>query len=168
MQSKLSRRYFLSSLGALSAAALLPRAAQAVFADGDRCTNSGSMRSLNRGYWIDSLGGPGGYTDDTSTPLSQTALADAVKSGLSAVNLTVSGGITGTQSTSIDGAPVTAYVITTNISTSGNLTSTGVEHDWFDPAVQVDLHQDSSQSGSYGIFKFTSQVTRTLISAHPS
>src|SRR5579863_7154117 len=95
MQSGLSRRYFLSSLGALSAAALLPRAAQAVFIDadrnGDRCTNSGSTLSLNRGSWIDSLGGPGGYTDDTSTPLSQTALADAVKSGLSAVNLTVSG-----------------------------------------------------------------------------
>src|SRR5579863_8598246 len=70
MQSKLSRRYFLSSLGALSAAALLPRA---VFADGDRCTISGSTRILNRGYWIDSLGGPGGYTDDTSTPLSQAA-----------------------------------------------------------------------------------------------
>jgi hypothetical protein len=82
--------------------------------------------------------------------------------------LTVNGGITGTQSTMIDGAPVTAYVITTNISTSGNLTSTGVEHDWFDPAAEVDLHQDSSQSGSYGIFKFSSQVTRTLVSAHPS
>jgi len=91
MQSGLSRRYFLSSLGALSAAALLPRAAQAVFADGDRCTNSGSTLIVNRGYWIDSLGGPGGYTDDISTPLSQTALADAVKSGLSAVNVTVGG-----------------------------------------------------------------------------
>ncbi len=47
--------------------------------------------SLNRGYWIDTLGGPGGYTDDTSKPLSNVALEDAVKSGLSAVNLTVSG-----------------------------------------------------------------------------
>lgn len=83
-------------------------------------------------------------------------------------NLTVSGGITGTQSTTIDGAPVTAYVVTTNISTSGNLTSSGVEHDWFDPAAEVDVHQDSSQSGTYGFFKFTSQVTRTLVSAHPS
>ena len=91
MQSVLSRRYFLSSLGALSAAALLPRAAHATFADGDRCTNSGSTRILNRGYWMDSLGGPGGYTDDISTPLSQAALTDAARSGMSAVNLTVSG-----------------------------------------------------------------------------
>lgn len=83
-------------------------------------------------------------------------------------NLTVTGGITGTQSTTIDGAPVTTYVVTTNISTSGNLTSSGVEHDWFDPAAQVDVHQDSSQSGTYGFFKFTSQVTRTLVSAHPT
>ncbi len=43
------------------------------------------------GWRIDMLGGPGGYTDDTSSPLSQTALDDARKSGLSAVNLTVSG-----------------------------------------------------------------------------
>jgi hypothetical protein len=83
-------------------------------------------------------------------------------------DLTVSGAITGTQSTTTDGAPVTAYVVTTNISTSGSLTSTGVEHDWFDPAAEVDLHQDSSQSGTYGVFKFSSQVTRTLVSAHPS
>lgn len=40
---------------------------------------------------IDSLGGPGEYTDDTSAPLSQKALVDALQSGLSAVNVTVSG-----------------------------------------------------------------------------
>ncbi len=40
---------------------------------------------------IDSLGGPGEYTDDTSAPLSKTALDDALKSGLNAVNVTVSG-----------------------------------------------------------------------------
>lgn len=83
-------------------------------------------------------------------------------------NLTVTGGITGTQSATVDGVPVTTYVVTTNISTSGNLSSSGVEHDWFDPAAEVDVHQDSSQSGTYGFFKFTSQVTRTLVSAHPS
>lgn len=83
-------------------------------------------------------------------------------------NLTVTGGITGTQSATVDGASLTAYVVTTNISTSGNLSSSGVEHDWFDPAAEVDVHQDSSQSGTYGFFKFTSQVTRTLVSAHPS
>jgi hypothetical protein len=83
-------------------------------------------------------------------------------------NLTVNGAITGTQSTTIDGAALTAYAVTTNISTSGNLSSSGVEHDWFDPAAEVDVHQDSSQSGTYGFFKFTSQVTRTLVSAHPS
>ncbi|TLY51389.1 MAG: peptidase M19 [Gammaproteobacteria bacterium] len=40
---------------------------------------------------IDSLGGPGGYADDMSTALSAAALDDTRKSGLSAVNVTVSG-----------------------------------------------------------------------------
>lgn len=85
MKPAFSRRHFLSGAGLLSAAALLPlsRILKAAHADG--CKNG------SKPIYIDTLGGPGGYTDDTSMPLGQVALDDAVKSGLSAVNLTVSG-----------------------------------------------------------------------------
>lgn len=79
-----ARRKFLGQCSAISAAALLPTAiAHAVHLHPD-----GQCERPTR---IDSLGGPGTYTDDTSTALSLAALEDAIKSGLSAVNLTVSG-----------------------------------------------------------------------------
>jgi len=88
MKPGLSRRTLLSGAGALSALALLPRAVHAVYAQVDRCE---SGRAVTGGWRIDTLGGPGEYTDDTAAPLSQAALDDARKSGLSAANVTVSG-----------------------------------------------------------------------------
>ena len=85
MTTGFSRRSFLSHAGALSgAAALLPVSiARAVYVQNDGL--------CSRPVHIDTLGGPGGYTDDTSAPLAPQALEDAIKSGLVAVNLTVSG-----------------------------------------------------------------------------
>jgi membrane dipeptidase len=79
-----TRRKFLGHFGALIAGGLLPAAiARAVYVNNDGvCT---------RPTRIDSLGGPGGYTDDTSAPLVVAALDDARASGLCAVNVTVSG-----------------------------------------------------------------------------
>ena len=88
MKQGLSRRTLLTGAGALSALALLPRAVHAAYAQVDRCE---SGLTVNGGWRIDTLGGPGEYTDDTAAPLSQAALDDARKSGLSAVNVTVSG-----------------------------------------------------------------------------
>lgn len=83
MDTAFSRRNFLAVFGSVSAAALLPASiARAVSA------NPACADSVPR---IDSLGGPGTYTDDTSAPLGTGALDDARKSGLTAVNLTVSG-----------------------------------------------------------------------------
>lgn len=80
MNSVRPRRHFITTIGQISAVALLPASlARAI----DACTQ-GPIR-------IDSLGGPGTYTDDTSVPLGPAALDDAHKSGLSAVNVTVSG-----------------------------------------------------------------------------
>lgn len=88
MKQGLSRRTLLTGAGALSALALLPRAVHAAYAQVDRCERG---LTVNGGWRIDTLGGPGEYTDDTAAPLSQAALDDARKSGLSAVNVTVSG-----------------------------------------------------------------------------
>ena len=76
-----SRRKFLVRLSLAPAAALLPASIARAYEG--TCTDAPPR--------IDSLGGPGGYADDMSTPLSAGELEDARKSGLSAVNVTVSG-----------------------------------------------------------------------------
>jgi len=91
MKPGLSRRTLLTGASALSALALLPRAVHAVYAHGDRCDSGPAGLTVSGGWRIDTLGGPGEYTDDTAAPLSQAALDDARKSGLSAANVTVSG-----------------------------------------------------------------------------
>ncbi|MEP6939052.1 MAG: membrane dipeptidase [Rudaea sp.] len=85
MQSVWSRRHFLSGASVLSAVALSPLSRAAFAARNPACPAGASP------IRIDTLGGPGGYTDDTGAPLSQAALDDAKKSGLCAVNVTVSG-----------------------------------------------------------------------------
>jgi len=84
MREGQQRRNFLTRIGTLSAALLLPAAIA-------RAVDPSPDGTCTKPIRIDTLGGPGGYTDDTSGPLSKAALDDAVKSGLSAVNLTVSG-----------------------------------------------------------------------------
>jgi len=80
----------------------------------------------------------------------------------------VSGSINGTEQTSIGGSPTTAYVISTTAQTTGSVTSTTTETDWFDPGPDIDLYESSQQSGSYeGLVSFSSAITRTLVSTHP-
>ena len=79
----------------------------------------------------------------------------------------VSGSVTGTQPTSVDGASVTAYVVQTHVTTTGSLSSSSTETDWFDAALGLDLYQDTSQSGTYDGIGFSSKVTRKILSGHP-
>ncbi|HZU78964.1 MAG TPA: hypothetical protein VE991_03520 [Acidimicrobiales bacterium] len=82
--------------------------------------------------------------------------------------VSASGSITGTQTASVGGSSVSTYVVTTNITTSGQVASTGTETDWFDPALGLDVHQATNQKGSFGPFSFQSQATRDLTSTRPS
>jgi hypothetical protein len=83
--------------------------------------------------------------------------------------VSLSGSVSGTQPTSDGGSPATAYVVSTKATTSGSVTSTTTETDWFDPGPDIDLYQSSQQSGNYeGLVSFSSMVTRTLVSTHPS
>ena len=79
----------------------------------------------------------------------------------------VSGSVTGTQATSVDGTGVTAFVVQTHVTTTGSVSSSSTETDWFDPALGLDLSQDSSQSGTYEGISFSSQITRKLVSGRP-
>lgn len=84
------RRRFLTAMGALGAMAILPgllaqaRAAPLV-------AGPTRWKGYKDAIIIDALGGPGSYSDDSSTPLGTTALNDVRASGITAVNLTVSG-----------------------------------------------------------------------------
>jgi membrane dipeptidase len=88
MTTIFSRRLFLSVAGSASTAVLLPNAIGRALA--------ASAKEAWPGYRdavvIDSLGGPGDSGDvDEFAPLSAAALKDVQASGLTAVNLTVSG-----------------------------------------------------------------------------
>ena len=84
------RRRFLTSIGALAAAATLP----GVLARAGTAPLPAApprWKGYHDAIVIDALGGPGTYSDDTGTPLGTAALDDVRASGITAVNLTVSG-----------------------------------------------------------------------------
>ncbi len=85
MPRPFSRRTFLTLLGIASTAPLWRGAARAAPA---KATGWPGYRDA---VVIDSLGGPGVYGSDDFAPLSAVALSDVRASGLTAVNLTVSG-----------------------------------------------------------------------------
>lgn len=82
-------------------------------------------------------------------------------------SVSVSGNVSGTQSTSIGGAATTAYVVSTTVTTSGSVVSSSTETDWFDPVSRLDLYTKSQENGTYNGIKFSSEDTRTLVSTHP-
>jgi membrane dipeptidase len=82
-----ARRSFLSLVGALSTLATSPRA----FALALGLPPARGWAGYGDAIVIDSLGGPGVYGADDYAPLSVAALNDVRASGLTAVNLTVSG-----------------------------------------------------------------------------
>jgi hypothetical protein len=80
----------------------------------------------------------------------------------------ISGSIPSTQQTSIDDRSVTAFVLDTNIYTSGGVDSTIQSTDWVDPESSLDVYESASTKGTYGgLFSFSSQVTRRLVSERP-
>ena len=79
----------------------------------------------------------------------------------------VSGRVSGTQTTTLDGSSVTSDVVDTHVTTSGSVTSTDDQVDWFDPALRLDVHDESKEQGSSAGLSFSSDVTRTLVSGHP-
>ncbi|HAM02725.1 MAG TPA: hypothetical protein DCQ30_10960 [Acidimicrobiaceae bacterium] len=78
-----------------------------------------------------------------------------------------SGSITGTQQTTVGGSSVTAYVVTTNVTTSGSVSSTSSETDWVDTVHDLDVRQQSHEKGTYQGVAFQSDVTRILDSTQP-
>lgn len=78
-----------------------------------------------------------------------------------------SGSISGTQQTSVGGSTVTAYVVTTNATTTGSVSASSTETDWLDPVHKLDIRQQTQEKGTYQGIAFESDVTRTLISTQP-
>lgn len=90
MTAPLPRRDFLVALGAIAAAPLLSsRTAHALSAP--TLAGSADWKGFHDAIVIDALGGPNGSVDDPKGALAQAALDDIRASGITAVNLTVSG-----------------------------------------------------------------------------
>jgi len=88
MSMSMPRRNFLSVLGSLSAAAVLPNIARG---SATAVSNEAIWSNYHNALVIDSLGSFG----DDSAPISAVDLADAKSSGLTAINLTVNGASVG-------------------------------------------------------------------------
>lgn len=76
--------------------------------------------------------------------------------------------ITGTKPVTIDGAGYTAYIIESTSKTTGNVTSTGTQTDWFVPELRMATHTETTLKGSFGTFAFSSEGSADLVSAKPS
>ena len=88
MSMSMPRRNFLSILGSLSAAAILPNIARG---SATAVNNEAIWSNYHNALVIDSLGSFG----DDSAPISAADFADAKSSGLTAINLTVNGASVG-------------------------------------------------------------------------
>ncbi|MBS0589656.1 MAG: membrane dipeptidase [Proteobacteria bacterium] len=87
MNSVLPRRGFLSLAAGVGAAALLPLSSRRAIAAA--ASSATGWPGYGDAIVIDTLGSPGGSIDDDSNQLGARDLEDVLKSGLTAVNLTV-------------------------------------------------------------------------------
>ena len=83
----LSRRHFMLGITALASAPMWPSMQRALASS----VASGGWSGYAGAIVIDALGGPGEYNAAPLTPLSKKAIDDVRASGLTAVNVTVSG-----------------------------------------------------------------------------
>ncbi|MEA3055130.1 MAG: hypothetical protein QOD30_562 [Actinomycetota bacterium] len=82
--------------------------------------------------------------------------------------LDVTSKITGTKPVTIDGAGYTAYIVESTSKTTGSVTSTGTQTDWFVPELRMATHTETSSKGSFGTFAFSSEGSADLVSAKPA
>jgi hypothetical protein len=76
--------------------------------------------------------------------------------------------ITGTHPVTLDGASYTAFVVESTIKTTGSVTSTSHQTDWFVPELRMATHSETDTQGSFGAVSFTSRSTSDLLSATPT
>lgn len=82
-------------------------------------------------------------------------------------NAQARGRIDGTNTVALDGQMVTVFVIDSTITTSGSVSLTDHESVWFSPRLGLLVHTSDVENGTYGLFSFSSQITRDLESGHP-
>jgi hypothetical protein len=68
-----------------------------------------------------------------------------------------------------DGTVLTVWVINTSLSTSGSVTASGTQVDWYSPALRLPVHEESHIHGTYsGVVPFTVSSVSDLESATPT
>lgn len=113
------------------------------------------------------------FTCTFSPPLEVTAWPPKVgyvisgQGSCGSFTATVSGRITGTRHTVVDGQTVNTYVIDATITTRGSVQLTDHEIDWLSPALHLLVHTSDEEHGTYGPVSFSSNVSRDLESPRP-
>lgn len=85
-----------------------------------------------------------------------------------ALQTEISGSITGERSVSIDGVEQTALVIVADVRTSGQVTSSGTQTDWWVPELGLSVHNETKQAGTFGAIEFAVDLVSDLVSSTPS
>jgi hypothetical protein len=80
----------------------------------------------------------------------------------------VTGRIDGTRTVALDGRSLTAYVVDSTIVTHGQVESTQTETDWFSPVLRLSVHSETHSKGTFGAFRFSSDLTSDLESGRPA
>lgn len=80
----------------------------------------------------------------------------------------ISGKVTSTKPVTVDGTSYTAYVLSSTITMTGQVTAKGTQVDWFVPELRMSTHTESNTKGSFGNIQFSSAGTADLVSAKPS
>jgi hypothetical protein len=83
------------------------------------------------------------------------------------VNVSAKGDVTERRTTTVHGVRLTVYVVKVTLTTSGQITSTSTDTEWFAPSLRLVVRDASTISGKYGPFGFTGSFTRTLTSTTP-
>lgn len=83
-------------------------------------------------------------------------------------SISLKGSVTRTVQTTLGGTAVTAYVVDFTATTQGQVNSTTTDEEWLDPALRLDVHDAADTNGTYGPFKFQSNLTRDLVSGSPA
>ncbi len=83
------------------------------------------------------------------------------------VSVAAKGDVIGRRTTTVGGTTLTVYVVKVTLTTSGQITSTSTDTEWFAPSLRLVVRDASTISGKYGPFSFTGSFTRTLTSTTP-
>jgi hypothetical protein len=125
-------------------------------------------------FLVSTTQGGGQLTCTFSPPLAAPPWPPAVgktasgQANCGAFTMEVSSRTESTRQVTLDGASVQVFVVSSTITTRGQVESTGTEVDWYAPSLRLNVHIEVHAKGGGGAVPFSSDQTSDLVSARPS